>query len=113
VDQQKKQKILIAVVAVAVLGAGGVYGFRALNSSGGRQDSSNVEGEKVKRKERKVSGKDAAGGRKTRKTRAKATASKSVERKARKKISRKGSTRRGKTRSKAKRLKKTDMKPMG
>jgi len=112
VDDQKKQKILIAALAVCILGAGGVWTVRALTSSGGGPDYSNVEGGEVKRKERKTTDTSAQRGRKARSAK-KTTAARTAGRKERKKTTRTGSQRRGKSRGKAKRLKKKDLKPMG
>lgn len=110
-DQQKKQKFMIAGLAVLILGAGSVFTVRALSGSGDAA-SDRVRGDgPIGRKQRADTSKSATG-RSKRKAR-KAPKARTTGRKERKKSTKRTTRRKGKKRSKQKRLKKQDSKPMG
>ena len=112
VDRQKKQKVMIGVLAVLILGAGSVFAVRSFTGSGGGASDQGLERGQVERKQRETDTKKAERGTRRRKER-KATTAKQTGRKERKKASTRTVRRKGKKQGKTKRLKKTDAKPMG
>jgi hypothetical protein len=111
VDAQKKQKVLLAVLAVCVLGAGSVFTIRAFSSSGPAVQQTN-QVRQTGRRERAETEK-VAPTRKRRTERKAAVKSKTGGRRERKEVTRRTTKRKRGKRSKAKRMKKTELKPMG
>lgn len=110
-DTQKKQKVLLAVLAVCVLGAGSVFTIRAFSDSGPAvQQADQVR--RVGRRQRAETEKTGPT-RRERGKRKEAVKSKTGGRRERKEVTKRTTKRRDKRRSKAKRMKKTEMKPMG
>ena len=110
-DTQKKQKVLLAGLAVCVLGAGSVFTIRAFSSSGPTaQQTDQVR--QTGRRERADTEK-VAPTRKKRGERKAAAKSKTGSRRERKETTKRVSKRKKGKRSKAKRMKKTELKPMG
>ena len=110
-DEQKKQKVLLAVLAVCVLGAGSVFTIRAFSTSGPTVQQTNEVTQTGRRQ--RADKEKAAPTRKKRGERKAAVKTKTGGRRERKETTTRVSKRKKGKRSKAKRMKKTELKPMG